>query len=60
MNMTDIHENARRCIELHGDKAEAVARRKAQECHEAGKQDEARNWERVTAAIREKRAVHFS
>jgi hypothetical protein len=60
MNMTDIHENARRCIELHGDKAEVVTRQKAQQCHEAGKTDEARNWERVTAAIRAKRAVHFS
>lgn len=60
MNMTDIHENARRCIELHGDKAEAIAREKARQCHDAGRKQEAQDWERVTGAIRQIRAVHFS
>ncbi len=60
MQMSDIHENARRCIEIYGDKAELTARQKSEECERHGNETDARNWRRVRAAIREIRAPHSS
>ena len=51
MPMSDIHENAKRCIELHGDKAEIVAREKAEECERNGKEADAQSWHRIRAAL---------
>lgn len=60
MRMSEIHENARRCVELHGDKAEVVARQKAEECEQRGNQTDALHWRRIRAAIIEMRAPHHS
>jgi len=60
MQMMDIHENARRCMELHGSKAELVARQKADECVQRGQDREARQWQRVRAAIAQMRGPRNS
>ncbi|MGB0083786.1 MAG: hypothetical protein WBP94_00225 [Rhodomicrobiaceae bacterium] len=60
MRMSDIHENAKRCIALHGNKAELIAKQKAEECERHGNETDARNWQRVRAVIREMKAPHSS
>jgi len=60
MRMYDIHEHAKRCVELHGDKAELVASQKSQESERRGNETDARDWRRVRAAIIEMRAPHHS
>ena len=60
MRMSDIHENASRCIELHGDRAELVAREKAEECERNGNEADAENWRRIRAVIIETRPPHSS
>jgi len=60
MRMFDIHENARRCQELHGDRAELVASQKVLECERTGNSEDAQNWQRVRAAIAQHRGPHNS
>lgn len=60
MRMFDIHENARRCKELHGDKAELVASQKALECERSGNDEDAQNWQRVRAVIAQQKGPHTS
>ncbi|MEC9368627.1 MAG: hypothetical protein VX871_08030 [Pseudomonadota bacterium] len=60
MDMQQIHEYARRLVEVHGDKAEleAAARQKAAES--SGDQAEASRWKRIRASVRERRGATVS
>ena len=53
MHMTEVHAFARKLYEAHGPRAVAEAAQKASTLEAAGKVDEARDWRRIEAAIRE-------
>jgi hypothetical protein len=55
MEMTHIHDLARRLVGVHGDRAELEAAQKATECDRQGAKQEALDWRRVQTAIREMR-----
>jgi hypothetical protein len=56
--MNEIHDYARRLLDAHGDEWEAA--QKAAECDQQGDNDQARNWRRIQAAIKEMRGPHES
>ena len=60
MDMNEIHDYARRLVGAHGDKAELEAAQKATECDRQGERDQARDWRRIQAAIKEMRGPHES
>jgi hypothetical protein len=60
MDMNEIHDYARRLLDAHGDKAEREASQRAAECDQQGDKDQARDWRRIQAAIREMRGPHES
>jgi hypothetical protein len=60
MDMIEIHDYARRLLGAHGTKAELEAAQKAAECDRQRDQDQARDWRRIQAAIREMRGPHAS
>jgi hypothetical protein len=60
MEMTEIHDYARRLLGVHGEKAALEAAQKASECDREGHKDEARDWRRIEAAIKEMRGPHAS
>jgi hypothetical protein len=59
MDMNEIHDYARRLLDAHGDKAEWEAQRAA-EWDQQGDKDQARDWRRIQAAIREICGPHES
>ena len=60
MQATHIVEHARQLLAAHGDKAEVEAAQKASERQAEGKTDEAEDWRKIRAAIRELRPPHVS
>lgn len=60
MDMTEIHDYARRFIGAHGDKAELEAAQRATNCERQGDKGQAEDWRRVQAAIRQIRGPHAS
>ena len=60
MRMQDIHDFARQLFEAHGDKAEAEAQQRAQKAEQENDKEQAEDWRRVRAAIREMRGSHVS
>jgi len=60
MDMNAIHDYARRLKDSLGDKAELEAAQKAAECERQGQKDEAGDWRRIQAAIKEMRGPHAS
>lgn len=60
MRMSEIHDFARKLLETRGDGAAAEARRKALELEQKGESEEAENWRRIEAAIKEMRGPHES
>jgi hypothetical protein len=60
MDMTEIHDYARRLVGAHGTKAESEAALKAAECEKQGDTDQAAAWRRIQAAIKEMRGPHAS
>ena len=53
--MTEIHYYARRLVGVHGTRAELEAAQKAAECDQHGEKDQAQDWRRIQAAIKEMR-----
>ena len=51
MHATQIHEYARRLLEVHGDKAAVEAAQKAVASEEAGDKEQAQIWRQVEAAV---------
>ncbi len=60
MHMSEIHDYARQLLDLHGDKARAIAAQKAVESEKQGKHQEAEDWQRIHDALAEMRGPHFS
>ena len=60
MNSKEIHDYARRFVGAHGDKAELEAAQKAAECERQGQEDQAADWRKIQAAIKEMRGPHAS
>jgi hypothetical protein len=60
MDMNEIHDYARRFIGAHGDKAAMEAAQRAAECEKSGDADQAEDWRRIEAAIKEIRGPHAS
>ncbi|MDH3702244.1 MAG: hypothetical protein OEU46_13100 [Alphaproteobacteria bacterium] len=60
MNEKQISDYARRLRDSHGDKAELVAAQKAKDFEARNKADDAEDWKRIRAALRELRDVKLS
>jgi hypothetical protein len=60
MDMNEIHDYARRLLEAHGERAGLEAAQKAAECERSGDKNQASDWRRIEAAIREMRGPHES
>ena len=60
MQMSEIHDYASRLLNLHGDKARAVAAQRALDCETRGEQHEAEAWRRIRDALAEMRGPHVS
>jgi hypothetical protein len=60
MDITAIHDYARRFVGAHGDKAELEAAQRATECERQGQKDQAGDWRRIQAAIKEMRGPRVS
>ena len=55
MEAKEIHDYARRFVGAHGNKAELEAAQRAAECERQGQKDQAVDWRRIQAAIKEMR-----
>jgi hypothetical protein len=55
MDANAIHHYARRLLETHGEKAELEAAQKAAECEKQHDHSQARDWQRIKAAISQMR-----
>jgi hypothetical protein len=60
MDIIEIHDYARRLKESLGDKAELEAAQRAAECERQGEKNQAGEWRRIQAAIKEMRGPHAS
>ncbi|MGI9464421.1 MAG: hypothetical protein ACR2OM_10795 [Aestuariivirgaceae bacterium] len=60
MQTAKIVEQARALLEAHGDKAELEVAQKAAAMMQAGKQDEAEQWNKLREAIHQLRSGHVS
>jgi hypothetical protein len=60
MKMEQIHEYARKLIESHGAAAEAEAAARLKQAEQSGDAEKIQNWQRIRAAVRERKAAHVS
>ncbi len=60
MRMAEVHNYAKRMMEIHGDKAEVVVAKKIREYVNEGNEVEAKIWTRIRATIKEMRGPHAS
>jgi hypothetical protein len=60
MDNREIHDYARRFVGAHGEKAELEAAQRAAQCERQGQKDQAVDWRRIQAAIKEMRGPHAS
>lgn len=60
MNAIEIRDQARRLAEAHGSKAIAEAAQKAASHEEAGDKEQAKNWNRIEAALKQMQGPHES
>jgi hypothetical protein len=60
MDMSQVHNIARRLVEAHGLKAEAEAARKLQEAENAKDDEQIELWRRVRSTIQDMKAAHES
>ncbi len=60
MDMSQVHNIAKRLIDAHGAKAEAEAAKQFQDAEDAKDDDKMELWRRVRSAIREMKAAHES
>jgi len=56
----EIQEHARRLRDAHGATALAEAAQKAKACEQQGDHEQAQNWRRIEAALREMQGPHAS
>ena len=60
MTVSEIRDYSRRLLGVHGEMAELEAAQKAVVCERQGERDQARNWRRIQAALKEMRGPHLS
>jgi hypothetical protein len=60
MQEIETQDYARQLLEMHGDKAVAVAARKARSFEEKGNSKEAETWRHIEAALKLMRGPHQS
>lgn len=60
MDMSQVHNIAKRLVDAHGLKAEAEAAQKFLEAEKAGDDEKIEIWRRVRSAIREMKTAHES
>jgi hypothetical protein len=60
MKETEIHVYARHLKEMHGFKALAEATQRAGQLEQQGDADQAQDWRRIAAVLREMRGPHAS
>jgi len=60
METIAIHDYARRFVGAHGDKAELEAAQRAALCERQGDKEQAEQWRKIQAAIKEMRGPHMS
>lgn len=60
MDSREIHDYARRFVGAHGNNAELEAAQRAAQCERQRHEDQAVDWRRIQAAIREMRGPHVS
>lgn len=60
MQEIDIHDFARQLLEAHGDKAVAEAAQRACALEKEGKNEEAKTWRHIEAALKTMRGPHES
>jgi hypothetical protein len=60
MLQTEIHEYARKLLEVRGPGAIAEAAQKAISLDKEGKEDEAQNWRHIADAMKQMRGPHQS
>ena len=60
MQAVDIQDYARQLLEAHGDKAVAEVAQKARALEDQGKREDAEQWRRIEAALKEMLGPHQS
>ncbi|GBF26987.1 hypothetical protein MnTg02_02031 [bacterium MnTg02] len=60
MHLGNAHDYAKLLVDLHGDKAELQAARKARALEQDGQNENLELWRRIRTAIREMRGPHES
>lgn len=60
MNAVEIQDHARKLYEVHGAKALVEANDKAREYEASGKDDQAKDWRRIAAALQQLRGPRVS
>jgi len=60
MDITQVHDIAKRLVDLHGAKAEAEAAQRLQQAEQAGEAEAIELWRRVRIAVREAKPAHES
>jgi len=60
MDSAAIHDYARRLVGAHGDKAELEAAQRAALCERQGDKNQAEDWRKIQAAIKQMRGPHMS
>ena len=60
MTVSEIRDYSRRLFGIHGDTAELEAAQRAVACERQGQRDQARDWRRIQAALKEMRGPHLS
>lgn len=60
MDMSQVHNIAKRLIDTHGLKAEVEAAEKLQDAEKAGDNEKIELWRKVRAAVQEMKPAHES
>lgn len=60
MDINAVHDYARRLVGAHGERAELEAAQRAANCEQQGDKEQAQDWRRIQAAIRQMRGPHAS
>lgn len=60
MHAVEIQDHARKLMTAHGTRALVEAAQKAKAYEEAGDKDQAKDWRRIEAALRQMQGPHAS
>ncbi len=60
MGRSDIHDNAKRCVQFFGDEAESIATESEKQWEAKGNESAAQNWRLIRQAIADIRTHHVN